>query len=179
MVGLEREVKQLTLYAVNTRDVTGSRREQLRVEVVLESGRRGGRWRVTCWDGNATHDREAKGRWSKAGKGVHGLEAQQRNGEVVVWRHVRGEEIARIGARITVREARRTHTYRASLCGRHVAAPVQGCALAHIEFSPKMRKRGIMNYADMMYIQLFTLKRGTTNEEGEELQELPQSTFNT
>ena len=41
MAGLEREVKQLMFYAVNTRDVTGSRREQLRVEAVLESGRRG------------------------------------------------------------------------------------------------------------------------------------------
>lgn len=92
--------------------------------------------------------RGPKGRWSKAGKRVHGLEAQQRNGEVVVWRQVRGEEIASSGAR----EGRRTHTYQASLCGRRVAALIQGCALAYTEFSPKTRKRGSMNYADVMYI---------------------------
>lgn len=92
--------------------------------------------------------REAKGRWSKAGKRVHGLEAQQRNGEVLVWRHVRGEEVAGSGAR----EGRRTYTYQASLCGRCVAALIQGCALAYIEFSPKTRKRGSVNYADVMCI---------------------------
>lgn len=110
-------------------------------------------------------------------EGVRGLEAQKRNG--VVWRHVRGEEIAQTGARITAREARRTRMYWASLCGSHIAALIQGRALAYIELSPKMRKRVSVNYADVMYIQLFTLKRWATNKEGEELQELPQSAFNT
>jgi len=39
MVGLEREVKELMLHGVHKRDVLGSRREQLRIEAVLESGR--------------------------------------------------------------------------------------------------------------------------------------------
>jgi len=121
--------------------------------------------------------REAKRRWSKGGEGVCGLEAQQRNGEVVLWRRVRGGETARTVTRITAREPRRAHGYRASLC--QVAALIWGCAHAHIEFSPEMRKRGSVNYTDTMYASLFILKRCTTNEEGEELQGLPQSTFNT
>lgn len=36
-----------------------------------------------------------------------------------------------------------------------------------------------VNYGDMMYTELLSQKRCTTSEEGEELQELPQSTFNT
>lgn len=36
-----------------------------------------------------------------------------------------------------------------------------------------------VNYGDMMYTELLSQKSCTTSEEGEELQELPQSTFNT
>lgn len=70
----------------------------------------------------------------------------------MVWRHIRGEEIAGAAATITVREIRRTHMYWASLWGSHVGAPIWESALTYIEFSPKMRKRRSMNYANMMYI---------------------------
>lgn len=54
-----------------------------------------------CCDGSATHNREGEGRWNKVVKGVHGLEAQQTNGEIVVWRLVRGKELAGTGVRIS------------------------------------------------------------------------------
>lgn len=51
VVGLEEEVQQIMLSATNTREIMGDRR---RVETVIESGRRGVRWRVMWWDRNAT-----------------------------------------------------------------------------------------------------------------------------
>lgn len=52
---------------------------------------------------------ETEGRWSKGGKWVPGLQARQRNGEVVVWRDVKGKETAGLGIRLAVRKGRRTH----------------------------------------------------------------------
>lgn len=52
---------------------------------------------------------ETEGRWSKGGKWVPGLQARQRNGEVVVWRDVKGKETAGLGIRLVVRKGRRTH----------------------------------------------------------------------
>lgn len=76
-VGLEREVKQLMVCAVNTRDVVGSRGKQRQVEAVLESGRRRGRWRGFDVLGRECRWREKKpqGDGAKQG-GVDGLEAQ-------------------------------------------------------------------------------------------------------
>lgn len=109
VVGLEGELQQIMLSATNAREVMGDRK---RVETVTESCRRGVRWRVMCWDRNATLAEEPKADGAEQEKGCKAWRHSREMG----WRDVRGEEIAQIDAMKTVRRVRRTLW--ASLCGR-------------------------------------------------------------